>query len=250
MELSWQKTFDRKNTLLTSIYFKNTDGLITNYQSFEFDSVLMRKVIISTYENANSSYAYGGEITAQNSFTKWFSLSVNVNAYNSFINGTNLASNLKNQQFSWFTKVNSTFKLPKNFTLQITGDYRSKTALQVSGNSSGRAFGGGGGGGYFGGTTSTAQGYVKPNYGVDASLKFEFMKNKAASLTLSVSDIFKTKVNETYSATEFFTQTTIRRRDPQIVRLNFSYRFGKFDVSLLKRKNTNINYDMPDMQGM
>ena len=27
------------------------------------------------------------------------------------------------------------------------------------------------------------------------------------------------------------------RRDPQIVRLNLNWRFGKFDVSLFKRKN-------------
>jgi hypothetical protein len=28
-----------------------------------------------------------------------------------------------------------------------------------------------------------------------------------------------------------------RRRDPQMVRINVSYRFGKFDISLFKRKN-------------
>ena len=27
------------------------------------------------------------------------------------------------------------------------------------------------------------------------------------------------------------------RRDPQMLRLNFNWRFGKFDVSLFKRKN-------------
>src|SRR6185436_17230980 len=172
LDASWQKIFDRKNNFLVSFYFKNTTGLITNFQILEFDSILNRKTIISTYENANSSYAYGAEFTTQNSFTKWFDLSININAYNSFINGTNLSENLNNQQFSWFTKINSTFKLPENFTLQVTGEYRSKTALQIGGNSSGRGFGGGGGGGmggggYFGGTTSTAQGYVNTSYGVD-----------------------------------------------------------------------------------
>ncbi len=248
-EANYQKIFDRKNNMLISVYYKNTTGIITNYQVFEFNTVLNRGAIISTYANANSSYAYGVELTTQNAITKWFDLSFNINAYNSFINGTNLIENLSNKQFSWFTKINSTFKLPKNFTLQLSGDYRSKTALQVGGNSQGRFGGGGGmgggGGGYFGGTTTTAQGYSLPTYSIDASLKFEFMKNKAASLSFSISDIFKTKKNTTYSSSAFFTQTVDRRRDAQVFKLNFNYRFGKFDVSLFKRKN--MNMEMPDV---
>ena len=250
LEANYQKIFDRKNNLLISVYYKNTNGIITNYQVQEFDSVLNRGAIISTYANASSSYAYGAELTTQNAVTKWFDLSMNINAYNSYINGSNLVENLTNQQFSWFAKASTTFKIPKNFTLQASGDYRSKTALQVGGNTQSRFGGsgmgmGGGGGNYMGGTTTTAQGYTKPNYGIDASVKYEFMKNKAASISLSVSDIFKTRKNINYSSSEFFTQTVDRRKDARVFKLNFNYRFGKFDVSLFKRKN--MNMDMPDV---
>jgi outer membrane receptor protein involved in Fe transport len=249
LELAWQKTFNRKNTLITSLYYKGTNNLITRFQ-FR-DSTLEGSPVISTFENANSSYAYGVEITSQNSFTKWLDVSLNVNVYNSHINGTNLQSNLSNEQFSWFTKLNGTFRLPKNFSIQLSGDYRSRTSLQVSsGGGGGRGFGGGGiGGGFGGGSSSTAQGYVNPTYGVDAGVKFEFLKNRMASLTVNVSDIFNTRETETFSETSFFTQTTVRRRDPQIVRVNFSYRFGKFDVSLFKRKNTKMeSIEMPESQ--
>ncbi|MCX6291604.1 MAG: TonB-dependent receptor [Bacteroidetes bacterium] len=255
MELSWQKTFNRKNTLITSVYFKNTNDLITRFQSRDYS--LANHPIISTYENANSSYAYGMEITSQNSFNKWLDVSMNINAYNSNINGTNLQENLTNQQFSWIAKLNSTFRLPKNFSIQLSGDYHSKTALQVGGGGGGgRGFGGGGGmggfgggGGFYGGSSSTAQGYVKPFLDVDAGMKFEFLKNRAASITVNVNDIFNTRKNETYSESPFFTQTTMRKRDSQIFRVNFSYRFGKFDVSLFKRKNTRMeNIDIPDAQ--
>ena len=242
VELSYLKTFSRKNTLLTSVYFKNTTDLITRYQSYDYDTVLEKSALISTYVNANSAYAYGAELTAQNSITKWFDLTININAYQSYIDSKNIQGNLSNKQFSWFTKVNSTFRLPKNFSLQVTGEYQSKTSLQMnSGGGGGRGggnFGGMGGPGFFGGSSSTAQGYVKPSYSVDAALKFEFLKNKTASLTVGVNDIFKTRKNETVSESPFFTQTTLRKRDQQIVRINFSYRFGKFDVSLFKRKNT------------
>ncbi len=99
----------------------------------------------------------------------------------------------------------------------------------------------------FGGNpSSTVQGYIKPVYGADAALKYEFLKNKAASLTLNVADIFKTRQTETYSQTDFFTQSTLRIRDQQFFRLNFSYKFGKFDVSLFKRKNAKVNTEGMD----
>ena len=153
--------------------------------------------------------------------------------------------------------MNTTFRLPSNFSIQLSADYRSRTSLQVSGGGGGggRGFGGGGfgggGGGFFGGSSSTAQGYTNPVYSIDGGVKYEFLKNKMASLTVNVSDIFNTRKTETYSESAFFNQTTVRRRDPQIIRVNFSYRFGKFDVSLFKRKNTKINtegIDVPDSQ--
>ena len=252
LEMSWQKTFSRKNTLIASVYYKNTNDLITRFQ-FR-DASLTGRPIISTYENANSSFAYGGEVTVQNSPYKWLDVSFNVNVYNSTINGKNLESNLSNEQFSWFSKLNTAFRLPSNFTIQLSGDYRSRTSLQVSGGGGGgggRGFGGGGfmgGGGFGGGGSSTAQGYSEPTYSVDGGVKYEFLKNKMASITVNVSDIFDTRKNETFSEFPFFTQTSVRRRDPQIVRVNFSYRFGKFDVSLFKRKNTKMNSDGIEIQ--
>jgi hypothetical protein len=53
-----------------------------------------------------------------------------------------------------------------------------------------------------------------------------------------MNDIFRTQLSQSYSESSFFNQTNQRRRDPQVLRLNFSYRFGKFDASLFKRKNT------------
>jgi hypothetical protein len=73
------------------------------------------------------------------------------------------------------------------------------------------------------------------------------MKNKAASLTLSVSDIFRTRVYDVYTSSTFTTQEADRRRDPQFFRLQFNWRFGKFDMSLFKRKN--MRGEMESIQG-
>ncbi|MDQ3681725.1 MAG: outer membrane beta-barrel family protein, partial [Bacteroidota bacterium] len=98
---------------------------------------------------------------------------------------------------------------------------------------------GGGGGMFGGGGGSASQGYIRPNYGVDAALRFEFLKTKTASLSLNVNDIFRTKKYDAHTEQPgLFIQDAVRRRDAQVFRLNFNYRFGKFDASLFKRKNT------------
>ncbi len=73
------------------------------------------------------------------------------------------------------------------------------------------------------------------------------MKNKAASLTLNMRDIFGTDINATITNSDFFYQTTSRIRDPRIVRLNFSYRFGKLNATLFKHKNMKSNSEGMEM---
>jgi hypothetical protein len=140
------------------------------------------------------------------------------------------------EQFTWFLKENISLKLPKSFTLQFNGSYQSRTSFDTGGGG-GRGGPGGGGGGYGGGPSSTAQGYSIPVWYVDASIRKDFW-NKKASLTLGIQDIFRSRKTGSHTESEFFIQDTWRRRDAQLVRLNFSYRFGKFDVSLFRRKNT------------
>jgi outer membrane receptor protein involved in Fe transport len=238
IEIAYQKTYNGNNTFLASAYYKYTTDLITRYQYQGINPINDSTVYISTYINAKSSFVGGLELIGRNSITKWWDVTSNINIYTSKINADEI-NGVKiptvGQLWSWFGKINNTFKLPKNFTLQLTGDYTSKTVLPPGGQASS---GGGGGGRGFGQTVSgSAQGYSKPSGGVDAALKYEFLKNKVASLTLSVNDIFRTRVNDVVTNSTYFNQEVFRRRDPQFFRLQFNYRFGKFDMSLFKRKN-------------
>ncbi|MDE3213869.1 MAG: outer membrane beta-barrel protein, partial [Bacteroidota bacterium] len=215
-----------------------TAGLITNYQyrSANPNPADADSIFITSFANANSSSAYGLELISVNNIAPWWSLTSNVNIYNSHLNGTNLQSNLNNQQVSWFGKLNSTFKIPSGISLQITGDYTSKTILPPNRS------GGGGGRFYGGGALALANGYTEPVYGVDMAIKKSFLKNRAASLSLSVNDLFRTRVYKVHSESDISSsvhsvQDNIRIRDPQIIRLNFNFHFGKTDVLLFKRKN-------------
>ncbi len=244
IEFTYQKIFKNKDNIILSLYYKNTDDLITRYQAKETDANSGKDILVSTYINANTSYVTGMELISKNKITKWWDVTSNYSLFTSKIN-TGVAGQPASDQFaSWFVKMNNTFKLPKNFTLQLSGEYSSKTVLPPGGSS-----GGGGGGGMFGGgrggmgggggfgQSSAAQGYVRPNYYVDAALRYEFLKNKQASVSLNVNDIFRTRRQDIYSESTDFVQNIFRRRDPQIFRLNLNWRFGKFDANLFKRKS-------------
>ena len=256
VEMNYQKSFKGSHSIFFSAYFKQTDNLITRYQIKEESSIPGKDILINTFINANSSKAYGLEFTARNPLTKWLEATTNLNFFNSSINSKNLQVDLNNSLWSFFGKLNLNIKMPANFSLQLAADYRSKSILPQNGSGGGGGgFGGGGGGrggggggmggggGWGGFTQTTAQGYVNPNYGFEFALKKDFMKEKRGSLTLSMNDIFKTKIYGSYSESNFFTQSNSRRRDWQVFRLNFNYRFGKVDASLFKRKNTRSGQD-------
>jgi len=252
MELSYSNQFKTGQTFLATAYFRNTENLITRYQYKDRNPNPAKNdsVIMSTYINATKSYTYGLELTGKNKLASWWDLTTNVNIFNSTIDAGNIAGGVTSSQWSWFGKINNNFKLPKNYSIQLSGDYTAKTLLppSSSGGGGGRGMGGMMGGGGFGQTQTSAQGYIKPRYSMDIAFKKEFLKNNAASLTLQMSDIFRTQLSASHSESQYFIQDNERRRDPQVLRLNFNWRFGKFDVSLFKRKN--MKGEMDNMQNM
>ena len=258
-ELGYQKSYSG-NTFLASVYYKYTTDLITRQSSLGVNPVNDSTVIINTYINAKSSFVGGLELISRTPITKWWDLTTSVNVFTSKINTIDtgkFAVPSQGQTWSWFGKINNSFKLTKALTLQVTGDYTSKTVLPPGGSASNGGGGGGGGrgggggfGGGGGGNSGNANGYSKPTGGVDASIRYEFLKNRVASVTLSVSDIFRTRVNDVYISSGSFIQEADRRRDPQFFRLQFNYRFGKFDMALFKRKNMKGERDsMEGLQG-
>jgi len=230
-ELSYMKTFPHNNTLLASVYYKLTDNLITRYQDSGFNPA-KKPALINTYENANSAYTVGGEITTTNNLTKWWDMTLNLNVYNGHINTNNLNEASQPALWSWFGKFNSNFKLPSNVTIQLTTIYQSRTNLPVNLNQN-----------QFGPpnstTQSSSQGYIKPYWGMDIAVKKTFGKNNATSITASMSDIFRTRWSDQYSSSPFFSQEYDRLKDPQLFRLVFAYRFGKMDLNIFKRKDMN-----------
>jgi outer membrane receptor protein involved in Fe transport len=229
-EASYTKSFKGNHSLLASVYYKYTNNMITRFLKEATNPVTGEKDIINTYINANSGYVTGLELTSINPVAKWWDMTSNVNIYNSKINTENINEFSQDALWSWFGKFNNTFKLPQNYTIQLTADYQSKSNIPVN-------TGGGGFGPPMSQAQSASQGYIKAFWGMDIAFRKSFMKNNAATITLGITDIFKTRYNRQYSYSPYFIQDFSRIMNPQMVKLNFSYRFGKIDMSLFKRQN-------------
>src|SRR5205814_873482 len=114
-----------------SVYYKHSNNLITRY--LDSETINTKTLYINSYVNAESSWNYGVELTSINNIKKWWDVTTNLNLYNSKINTSNVPNAIQQDAIlSWFGKLNSNFKLPKSFTIQVSGNYQSKTNLPVS----------------------------------------------------------------------------------------------------------------------
>ena len=254
-EAAYNSVYKKGSNLLVTAYYKYSTDLITNYIYKDINPINNDSAFYSSYINANTSKVFGLEISNKTAITKWWDLNLSFNLFKSEINSTIIGQDVNNNLTSWFSKMNNNFKLVQGLSLQFSGQYQAKTILPPGGNSGGGGGGRGGGGfggGGFGGPQSTAQGYNLPNYEFDLAIRKDWTLKggKTASLTFSVSDVFKTRVIQTYSESLYFTQNVTRTRDQQFFRLNFSYRFGKFDVNLLRRKSTKMQEGSGGMDQM
>ncbi|MEO0581557.1 MAG: outer membrane beta-barrel protein [Bacteroidota bacterium] len=239
IELTYQKFLGKNHSALLSVYYKQASNLITTYQFNEFDPVLNREVIVTSYINADNAYAFGSELTMRNKFFGWLELTTNINVYQAQVDATNVENALQVDQLSAFIKENIQIRLPKDYSLQINGTYRSRAAFTPA-NPNNRS--------WRGGPTQTAQGFRIPLWFLDVSVRKSFW-NRKANITVSASDIFATRRSGTVTDTDLFFQEFSRIRNPQLIRVNFSYRFGKTDMSLFRRKNMNYNTSGSDMMG-
>ncbi|MBC9910136.1 TonB-dependent receptor [Chitinophaga varians] len=224
-ELSYLKDIAHKHNILVSLYYRNTDNAITD---FYVDTTLnlngqTQRVLLSYPINASTRNSYGAEITVRSQLTKDWDLTANVNLAQTKISAGNQGDNLSNSGFTWFGKLNSNTKLPWNLTLQITGEYESRQILP--------------------------QGERKPVYSIDAGIKKDMLKNKALSISLTLNDIFNSDRNLSYTNTAFSETENYRKRLTRELRLNATWRFGKMDYNLFKRKNNKSGKDNNNEMG-
>jgi outer membrane receptor protein involved in Fe transport len=218
-----------KGNFLGVIYYRNNMHDITRY-SDTISSALYQQLnnaaidpnaILNTFINAHSTNRLGLELTLQHRFSSQFEMIPTVDMQYRKVNADVDALRLSNSGFNWEGELtlNYRFNKPKgilsNLGLQLVGEYESKEV--------------------------TAQGRNLPQYGADFGFRKEFLKDKKASFSFNINDIFNTQRWANVYDTEIFYQESYRRRNVRSFRINFTYKFGKADFNILRREESERN---------
>lgn len=216
IELNYNKIFKQGHNIIVGVYYQNTQNLITRYRRFYEDGTTFTQ-----RRNLNTGITYGAELTGRLQLTKWWDATVNTNFFQNEIQGGDVDPSLDNSGFGWFGKLNTNFKLPGDFSLQINGNYRSQKI--------------------------EPQGVRKEVYWIDAAIRKNLLKDKA-TVVLNVSDIFNTRKYTTEYDLGYALQSNYRDRETRIGNLSFTYRFGKSDIGKGYRKGGKKSELKPDAE--
>lgn len=209
-ELSYNLGINKIN-IFTSLYYRQTNNMITHYGfTWCADSVARYAwwepynsqydyYRASTRLNLSTGYNYGMEFIFDWQIFQWWKININVNVYQSHIEGTELLHNQSSESFQASGKFSSFMTLPHDWTVQLSGQYWAPWLdLQTQ---------------------------MEPNYWVDLAVKKDVF-NKRGTINLRVSDVFCTGGwgHTTYSAT--FNRVVKAKRLSPVVTLGFSWKIN------------------------
>ena len=136
LELSYNLGF-RQTNIFASAYFRQTNNMMTRY-GFVWDAASAARYAswitynpeydgywASTWQNLNQGINWGVELILDQQIAKWWKVNVSLNAFDSYIEPTELIDEEASHLFRVDAKFNSYMNLPKSWTLQVSAQYRS-----------------------------------------------------------------------------------------------------------------------------
>lgn len=215
IEFSYNRSDKKGNNFIASVYYAQTENIIQRVpRSITLaDTALGLKndvgKLLSQPVNLTSGTTYGLEGTGHFQLLPFWDATVNLNFFQNDLSIGSLKDTAYKKYLtdksgsSWFGKINTNIKLPKNFSVQINANYESPKVI--------------------------AQGTLNESYWVDVAIRKNLLKNKA-TIVLNCSDIFNTRTFVTNYNLSSYYQTINRVKENRIVNLTFTYRFGKADI--------------------
>ncbi|HSU49204.1 MAG TPA: outer membrane beta-barrel family protein [Segetibacter sp.] len=195
-EIGHIKYFD-KGSFSSSVYYRDTRDKIDRIRRVNAEGNSSTRP-----ENLLSEKSYGTEFTSGYSPYKWWKLDFNFNFFHSDIDGSNIINSYKTSTYSWFARQTSRFMFPKNFDVQLRGNYEAPQ--------------------------KTAQGKRKALYYFDLSMSKDVFKGNG-TVTFNVLDVFNSRRNRYISTgPNFYTEGTSQSRRRQVnLTLNYRIRQSK-----------------------
>ncbi len=207
-ELSHQARFGMTN-LTTTLFIRQTDNMITRITTMDTTGIAL-----TTFQNINKNRNMGAEIVVMQPLARWWKITGNFSYFKAQLSGSGISAKSLESN-SWTARLVSNMNLPYGIDFQIMANYRSPVVSTGAGGGPGRMF------------EMGSIGKTKETYSVDLGMKKEIVKGKA-SLTLRVSDVFKTSKYRNTSWGDNFTLNTTRTRESRIVFIGFSYKINEY----------------------
>ena len=195
-----------KLTWLSSLYGSYNQDDITQF-NYADPSDPTGQTLVSTFINAKSNFRGGWENTFKITPVKGLDITADGNVFYTLIQTNQNGQEVDNHGLSYVVKGIISYKFPLGFTGQVNGSYESPRII--------------------------AQGNTLPVYFFDCSVSKDL---GLITLNLSVSDVLNSRVYGNYYDTPTYVQTSTRRRDQRYARLGVSFKFGKMDGSIFRKK--------------
>lgn len=160
-EISWIKGLGNKGSFSVESYAKYLVNSISR-----INEVYDTNVILQKPQNIGKSLSLGIEPNITYYLFDWWNTNLATNGYYFQINSSIVGNEGLKNSYNWNARFRNTFSITKSLRLQALFKYRSKTV--------------------------TAVGEQDANYGVDASVRKTFLKNKL-SVNVQVNDLLSTE---------------------------------------------------------
>lgn len=199
-------TYDQ--TFSTELYYTVTNNAYDFPVYYQNDTT---KVNVTYRKNFGQIFVYGASFYAPVQFTKWWSASFNLDAIY-----VRYKAYAQNGDFNR-GKQDIIFGSTQNFTItstllgEISGRYETPTIYGIN--------------------------ELKASYSVNAGISKQILE-KRATIKLTLNDVFNTDRGRNHASYQNIDLSEVNKRDTRIVRLNFSYRFGKSTIKSANKRNT------------
>ncbi|MCI0494929.1 TonB-dependent receptor [candidate division KSB1 bacterium] len=197
-------------SVLPTIYYRYKYDAFTEIRQFVNDTTML-----TTFANIANDQSAGMEFIVAGDVKKIMSLNLSADAFYQVIDASNLGYSDKKSTISWNAKLAANLHFTSSNLIQVNAYYRSARL--------------------------TPQGKRLPSFLLNLGMRQDLF-NQKASLTLTVSDVFKSLKWKRQINTPILFEETISKRNSQIIYLGFTYRFGKS----AKKENQKEEFEFED----
>ena len=199
-----------KNAVITTLSYSRTNDVAVQFIT-QNDSTSITK---QTNENLNNLNNFSLNVSLNFNPASWFRTNNNFTGFYNKYERKAIAGNMSKEQASFNINSINTFTLPKNFSVELSGFYNSKTVY-----------------GMF---------EIANQYSIDLGIQKNFANNKA-TIKLSARDILGTMKAKAVAKYDNINLISRNTWDSQKVSLSFSYRFGQDDLKPSRQRSTGLD---------